>query len=83
MSQSIEVVDLLEPKIKSLREEHESRTKFFNECTLSIKRLQNERKNALAAINQIAGAISAYSEVLRVSGAETPAEVEVIPAERD
>lgn len=81
MSQSIEVVDLLEPKIKSLKEEHESRTKFFNECTLSIKRLQNERKNALAAINQISGAISAYSEVLRVSGAETP--VEVIPAERD
>jgi hypothetical protein len=80
MSEAIEVVNLLEPKIKSLREDHEAQVKFFNECELSLKKLRSERRKSLAAINQMAGAISAYSEVLRVSKVKEP--VEVIPADR-
>jgi hypothetical protein len=80
MSQSIEVSNLLEPKIKALKEDHEAQVKFFTECGSAITKLRHERKNALAKANQIAGAISAYSEVLRISKVEEP--VEVIPAER-
>lgn len=68
-------IETIQAKFDELTEVLKKQGEFVNQIGASIKQLRNERKRALAQVNETSGALQAYGSTLKMlKGPEVPVE---------